>query len=200
MTDDGSIAPGAARVALAHRAGLRARSPWLAPAVLCLGLWAALPEALGEDTRAALRAALAGGDLRGLVDMFFRAWLSVLAGAGALVLAALAVTGSLGWVSAAPESERFGRVRRGVGPLLLGAAALAVCAAVLRGALAGAARSVDASPAGLSLLWWSWAHRGLGVLGGASLVAAAIDLALARRALWRALHLTPAQARERGRA
>jgi hypothetical protein len=79
--------------------------------------------------------------------------------------------------------------------------ALVLALAWLRPALAGAARSVDAT--GVSALWlvWSrWLGRGLLTL---ALVAASVGvlerLASARR-LWQGLHLTRAQAREHARA
>lgn len=179
---------------LAHRAGLRPSSPWLVPSTLCLALAAALPE-LGGALRAALRAGLSRGSAEelGLQAMSFGTWPIALVGAAALAVAALAAAGSLGWVS----RGRLGRVGEISGSSVwLGVAVLAALVVALRGVVAGAARAVDASELGLVSLWSAWLGRVLVAVGGIGLVAAIVDLVRARAAIRRALHQTPAEARE----
>lgn len=182
------IAPSRARVALAARAGLRASSPWSVPAALCLVAAAALP----SETRGWPWSA---GELW---DLVFRTWSIVLVGALVVAVAAVAASGGLGWRTREVRLGRVGRVRRSIGgQALVGAVVFALALLALRGAPAGAARAVDASDVGLIGLWLSWSRRALVAIGLASLAGGAIDLWLGRRALWRALHQTRAEARER---
>ena len=190
------VPPSRARVALAHRAGLRPSSPWLVPSALCLALAAALPDAPGGAAPGRLTAALAGADVHGLGAMVFEAWSIVLAAAAGLAVAAVAATGGLGWTRRA----RLGRVGAVAGPSgWLALAVLVLLALALRGAVAGAARSVDAEAAGLAALWLAWLRRGLVAVGCVGAIAAALDLARAGAAIRRALFQTPDEARERGR-
>lgn len=69
-----------------------------------------------------------------------------------------------------------------------------------RGALAAAARSVDASPEALAHVWLAWVRRGLLTLAVVAACVGVIERQLSARRLWLALHLTPAQAREEARA
>lgn len=187
------IAPSRARVALAARAGLRPWSPWLVPAALCLVAAAAVPEELPAS--AALRAAWAG-DAGGLRDMVFGTWSIVLGGALVVAVAAVAASGGLGWRADAGRLGRVGEIERALlVQALVGAGSLALAAVVLGGVVAGAARAVDASGEGLAVLWLAWLRRGLVAIGLSSLVAAVIDLALGKRAIWRALHQTRAEVR-----
>lgn len=179
---------------LAHRAGLRPSSPWLVPSSLCLALAAALPE-LGGALREALRSGLTRGGAGelGAWAMSFETWPIALVGAVGLAVAALAAAGAVGWVS----RERLGRVGEISGPSVwLGVAVLAALVVALRGVVAGAARAVDASELGLVALWSAWLGRVLVAVGGIGLVAAIVDLVRARAAIRRALHQTPAEARE----
>lgn len=174
---------------MARRAGLRPRSLWLAPGLLCAGVGLALPSAL----------TLGSWDSPERWDRFLSsAWLLPAASLGC-ALAATALSGGLGWVRREPRLGRVGPLDGAWGPALVGALALVVMAWALRGAPAGAARAVDASAAGLLAMWGEWLRRGLVTLGCVSLAAAALDLWLARRRIWRALHETSAEARERAR-
>ena len=82
---------------------------------------------------------------------------------------------------------------------LLGAVAgLCVLAGWLAPGLAGAARAVDASRAGLSDLWIAWGRRtALSVVVLGAVLGVIEHLASAHR-LWQGLHLSRWQARERG--
>lgn len=79
---------------------------------------------------------------------------------------------------------------------------LAVVSIVIasRGALAAAARSVDASPEALAHVWSDWVRRGLLTLAVVAACVGVIERQLSARRLWLALHQTPAQAREEARA
>lgn len=197
MDGDASTAPSPARVALARRAGLRPRSPWLAPGLVCLGLALVIPRGLGGEPREVLRAAWSGRELDGLVDMALGAW-----SIGLVVVVACALASAsfgLGWVRRERRLGRVGALARAWGPLAVALLAMASAAWGLRGAPAGAARAVDASAAGLAAMWIEWLRRGLLAVGAASLVAAALDLWLTRRAIWRALYRTRAEVREQAR-
>jgi hypothetical protein len=186
------IAPSRARVALAARAGLRPWSPWLVSAALCLVAAAAVPEEL-PASGAVLRAAWAG-ESDGLRDLVFGTWSIVLVGSLVVAVAAVAGSGGLGWRANDVRLGRVGKMTRApIVQALVGAGLLALAAVALGGAPAGAARAVDASGEGLSVLWLAWLRRGLVAIGLVSLVAALTDLWLGKRALWRALHQTRAE-------
>lgn len=68
-----------------------------------------------------------------------------------------------------------------------------------RGVLAGAARSVAASPTGIVELWSGWLSRGLVLAAAALTLVAAADLLLDRHERWRALFMSRAQLRRRRR-
>src|SRR5690606_24965360 len=78
--------------------------------------------------------------------------------------------------------------------------ALVLSATVSVGLVAGAARSVDASPEALAHVWIAWVRRGLLGLAAAALSVGLIERRISARRLWRALHQTPAQARREARA
>lgn len=84
--------------------------------------------------------------------------------------------------------------------LTLVAVALVLIVIASRGALAGAARSVDASPEALAHVWLAWVRRGLLALAVVAAGVGVIERQISARQLWRALHQTPAQAREEARA
>ena len=185
LADDGSIAPDPRRLERARRAGLRPSSPWLTPAASCLALAAALRwsgPGLLERWREVWRLGPAGVEEVGALVV------GVTGAAAMLALLVTALAGGLGWID--------GRARRGLavgrqGSAARGALALLVPVVVagwLAGVCAGAARAVDASEAGLMTLWWGWSQRLLTGVGGLLLAAGLVDLALARRRLWRALH------------
>jgi hypothetical protein len=188
VADDGSIAPDPRRLARAHRAGLRPASPLLLPGVMCLALAAGLrwggPQLLDAWRRLWANGLAGAAALDGLGGAL--GWL--LGGLVGLVVVVASVNGGLGWVDRA--------VGRGLGvgaqrsTLRGGLMVLAPWSAllVLAGVCAGAARAVDASEAGLLALWWGWLMRLLVGVGGLLLLAGGLDLALARRRLWQALH------------
>jgi len=188
VADDGSIAPDPRRLARARRAGLRPASPLLWPAASCLALAAALrwggPQLL-DAWRQLWAVGLAGGPV---LAEFGAALAWLLGGTAGLVVAVASVNGGLGWVERGLLSGLgVGAQRSGLrGGVQLVVPWLAL--AGLAGVCAGAARAVDASEAGLLALWWTWLLRGLVGLGGLLLLAGALDRALARRRLWRALH------------
>ncbi len=111
--------------------------------------------------------------------------------AAAVALAVAALAGGVGWIDArAREGLAVGAMRspaRG----LLAVLVPALTIGMLAGVCAGAARAVDASEAGLGALWWAWSQRLLLGVGTLLAVAGVLDLALARRRLWQALHRSP---------
>lgn len=129
------------------------------------------------------------------------------AGSGAALLALLGI-GVIAAVGLGPR----GRARRALGvapqaeqlPGWLTATlillAVATSVAINRAVLAGAARSVDASPEALAHAWSAWVRHGLLGLAVAAVSVGVIELLISGRRLWRALHQTPAQARLEARA
>jgi hypothetical protein len=133
--------------------------------------------------------------------------LGLTVGSGVVALALLGL-GLVLAVSVGPRARA--RQALGVSPdagqlppwiaMLLVAAALSLIVIASRGALAGAARSVDASPEALAHAWLAWVRRGLLTLAGVAGCVGLIERQLSARQLWLALHQTPAQAREEARA
>lgn len=202
MADDGSLAPDAQRLARAHRAGHRPWSPWALPGALCL--WLALTihvagAARLTTWREAWIAGMSAGESIGW-ETIQAALGELLAWAGALTLGLAVMTGMFGGV------DRRARERLAIGPLrsvargVLALVVPAVAVWLVIGVCAGAARAVDASPAGLQGLWTAWLRNLLLGTGGLLLAAGWIDRALARRRLWRALHRTIAEARAEAKA
>jgi hypothetical protein len=74
------------------------------------------------------------------------------------------------------------------GLLVVGTLAVLVLLGALDEVAAGAARAADASNAGLALLFRTWGSRVAATVGGVTLIAGLVELALARRQIWRALH------------
>jgi hypothetical protein len=66
-------------------------------------------------------------------------------------------------------------------------------------AAAGGARAVDASGSALASLWHTWALRVVTITGLVLVGAGIVELQSGRRRLWRALHLTVAEARRERR-
>jgi len=199
LADDGTLAPDPTRMARAHRAGLRARSSWLWTAATCLGLGLVL-HATGEARVAAWReiwvAGLGGASPEQLGRWLVGELVTLLVWAAGLVLVVAVLTGAIGWVDRR-AGERLnmspGRPSVARGVLAFMVPVLAVVLVI--GVCAGAARSVDASETGLTLLWNGWVQYLLLGTGGLLLVAGGIDRALAQRRLWRALHRSVAEAR-----
>ncbi len=120
---------------------------------------------------------------------------------GLAVLSATVATGGWGPLDLR-ERRRFGAVVLRPWPpvaLVLGLSVLVATVVVHTGVLAGAARAVDASQKGLSVLWWSWIPRVLWGTGCILIVAGAIELALLRRRRWLVLHQSPREARQEQR-
>lgn len=191
-------------MARAHRAGLRATSPWLWSAATCLGLGAVL-HVTGEARVAAWREVWAAG-LGGAPPQQLGRWLvgelvTLLAWTAGIVLLVAVLSGTIGWVDRRAR-ERLnvapGRVSVARGLLAFVVPALAV--GLMLGVGAGAARSVDASESGVTGLWVAWLRYLLLGTGGLLLVAGVVDRALARHQLWRALHRSVAEARAERRS
>lgn len=179
-------------------------SPWLWPAALCLGLGLVIHfsgEARMTAWSEAWSAGLIAGDAASGWAAARGALGDLLAWTGGLALVIAALAGTLGWV------DRRARENLQVGPLrsvargVLALVVPALATLLVLGVCAGAARAVDASPAGLQGLWSAWLRNLLFGTGGLLLAAGLVDQVLARRRLWRALHRTVAEVRaERGRA
>jgi len=201
MADDRTIAPGPARWRRAWQAGMRPRSRWLWPAVTCAVAAIALDggpppvEAWSLDVRPG-----------GLTPE--RWWPTVLEhlglvwlGAAGLMLVVALLSRRLGAVSTRAH-RRLGAASIGrsvLGPQVIAAALALGLGAALVGVLAGAARSADASEAGLRLLWWGWAAKGAAACAVGLLAAAVAELALDRRQREAALRQSPQQVRDRAR-
>ena len=131
------------------------------------------------------------------------AWLvGVLAVVGLAMVGLALVSQRLGWVSTLEHQRLLPAPAR---PAVL--ARLVLCLAVgaglvlaLVGVLAGAARAVDASEAGLAMLWLEWAERACVVLAGGLLLGAVVELLLDRRDREAQLWQTPQAARDEARA
>jgi len=190
-----TIAPDARRLRDAHRAGMRRASVWLGRGLCCLVLLAAL-----ELAPAAIRQAQ-GGDPVAMVRAALGWWGLVLGGFLAAALAAALAVGSLG-----PVDRRMReKIRAGAaeGGLVFSGLAVALAAALLyglRGALAGAARGVDAGPQALSGLWSGWLSRGLGVVGAMLIAAGVLEALAAEAQRRRALHRSAAELRAEERS
>lgn len=191
-------------MARAHRAGLRATSPWLWTAATCLGLGLVL-HVTGEARVAAWREIWIAG-LGGTASEQLGRWLvgelvTLLGWTAGLVLGVAVLTGAIGWVDRrAGEGLNVSPGRSSVARGVLAFVVPGLAVVLVLGVGAGAARSVDASAAGLTMLWIGWLRYLLLGTGGFLLVAGWIDRALARRRLWRALHRSVAEARAERRA
>jgi Flp pilus assembly protein TadB len=202
LSDPRTIAPDARRLREAHRAGLRRASVWLGRGLGCFGLLAAM-----ELAPAALRRAQEGlrwpegGDLGVLVGAAL-GWCGLVLGGflAAALVAALAI-GALG-----PVDRRL-REKIGVevpeGGLVFSGLAAALAAALLyglRGALAGAARGVDAAPQALAALWSGWLVRGLWAVGAMLIAAATLEVLAVEVQRRRALSRSAAELRAEERS
>lgn len=200
MDADATTPPSRARVALAWRVGLRAGSPRLVPALLCLALAAAIPRGVEPALASALRAAWSGRELGGLFDMSLRTWSIMLAAPVVIAAAAAIATGAFGWVEGGrARLGRVGATRPGAGAAVAGLAVIVALALAVRGVVAGAARGVAAGESGLVVLWVEWLRRGLLAVGAVTLIAGLVELVMMRGAIHRALHQTRREAEERGR-
>lgn len=194
-----TIAPDRRRLQEASRAGIRRSSVWLARGGLCLALGAALPRLGAALARlaaldlAAVDATAIGARLRdaGLVLV------ALLAIAAALRLLAAGVGGGLGPVDRT-LARRFTAAEGRRGPALVGLALVLVglSVALHRGVVAGAARGVDATAAGLEALWTGWGGAALMTAGGLLVAFGVLELLLDERDRRQALRLSREELRE----
>lgn len=204
MSGDRTLAPSPSRWRRAWRAGLRPSAAWLWPAA-GFGALALVLDGLREasaDASADAGVGSPGIDVRpGAVTP--GAWLELVVewlAVGLLVAGALAVTVALlsrrlGLVSPL-ERRRLGAAEDRPGVLVrlvLVAVVITGLALGLQGVLAGAARAVDASEAGLAALWLGWAARGAGALGLGLGLGAGVELWLDRRERRQRLRQSPQQ-------
>lgn len=201
MADARTIAPSTARLRRAWQAGMRAGARGLVPAVAC-GLIAIALGGGANDVASWLRPGSVGPDawLDAVAHWLVVGWLVALA----VVLGVAALLGRLGSVSTrardrlrpAPSRPAW-LARAAVGLALAAGLALA-----LRGVLATAARSVDASEAGLSAAWLGWATTlasiGAAALGLAALAELVIDRHERRGRLFIDRQRARDEARDRG--
>lgn len=204
MSDERTFAPSPLRWRRAWAAGLRPRARWLWPAVAFGGLTILLDE-LGAGRSGTIPAEL---DLRpGQVAP--QAWLETAVGwlaagfctAGLVVVAVAVLSRRLGLVSTL-EQRRLGAAPDRPGALVrlgLVAVVLVGLALALVGVVAGAARSVDASEAGLVALWLGWAQRGSAALALGLGAGAAVELWLDHRERGLRLRQSPQQLRAQRR-
>lgn len=205
MPDDRTVMPNPARLRRGWRAGLRGQSRWLdtAAGLAAVGLvLGAIPWSMASGFGARWRAAVADPALA-------PALLREVAVAGLALAAALSAAFLLGRVFSALFAGRLGLVERGLlerlgaarstqGSMalaLLGVLATMTALLAVRGVLAGAARSVDATAAGVLALWTSWPQRtwaiGLVVLAAVGW----LELVLSHRRIGARLAQTSEQAR-----
>lgn len=201
MPDDRTLAPSAFRWSRAWRAGLRPWSGWLWPAAAC-GLLAVAIDPLRETGAPGLDATPGAVTPEAFLGTIAAMLGGLLVLAGFVAVALALASQRLGWISALEQrrlqpapSDPAAIVR-----LVLAAVLGVGLVMTLAGVLAGAARSVDASEAGLTLLWLAWAERAATVLAVALGLAAAVELLLDHRERGRRLWQTPQQALDEARA
>ena len=197
VAEERPIPPSPRRLSRAHAAGLRPEARWLAAGVTCV---------VGSMLVGAVDVAVIGADL-GVGDPAADPGAGVRAGLGLLgsllaaaVGAALLVrviTGGLGPVDGRAR-ERLGPVtaRAGIGATLPGTVlGLAAALVLVAGVIAAGVRSVDATQAGLLMVWQQWASLALASVGAVLIGIGVLELTAWRSARWRALHQTVEQAR-----
>ncbi|MEM7151750.1 MAG: hypothetical protein AAF799_02865 [Myxococcota bacterium] len=180
MADDRTIAPSPGRQRRAWRAGLRPRSAWLLPAV-GFGL---LAFALRGQVEALLRWWGPGAITPEAWLASASAWLVAGWSVAAVVVVLVAVvTRRLGGISDRDRQRlRAGPARPDVWlRMALRLGLLVGLGMACLGVLAGAARAVDASEAGVFALWSGWAVRASMVIAAGLAAAAVIDLLIDRR-------------------
>lgn len=197
MADERTVAPSAARQRRAWRAGRRPRSRWLLSAAACGLLAAGLSAGVEAGPGVSPGAVMPARWLHEVAVWLALGWLLGLA----LALGVGLSTGQVGPVAGGRERLDAPAPRP---PVLLGLLIVLGLGlglgAELVGVVAGAARAVDASEAGLVALWRGWAAQGLAVLGLGLGLAGLFELVLERRAHRFSLWQTPQQARDEARA
>jgi hypothetical protein len=205
MADDRTLAPTPQRWSQAWQAGLRPWSAWLWPAAAC-GLLALAIGRLRESGEAWLELSPAVSPGAVVPEAFvgsLAAWLAgVLAVAGLATVGLALLSQRLGWISAIEQQRLLPAPAR---PAVLGRIVLCTIVGMglvlaLAGVLAGSARAVDASEAGLFTLWLGWAERACVVLAVGLSLGAIVELLLDRRDRERQLWQTPQAVRDEARA
>ena len=201
MSDERTIAPSPGRLRRAWRAGQRPWSPWVFPAVGLAVLSIAFDRMRSADELVldvrpgALEPA---GWLAEVSGWLGAGWL--LAGLGLVAMGLL-----LRRVGAVSTRDAQGLGAAAVAPgfwlrLIVVALVLIGLGSAFDGVMAGAARGVDASTAGLSALWIGWAMKLCAGLALALGLAAGVDLLLDQRDRWTRLFQTQEQRRAHARA
>lgn len=203
MADDRTLAPSPQRWQRAWQAGLRPWSGWLWSAAAC-GLLALAIDRLREGGEPWLALDPSPGSIapEAFVDSLVTAVVGVLAVAGVAMVGLALVSQRLGWISAFEQQRLLPAPAR---PAVLGRLVLCTIVAVsivlaLAGGLAGSARAVDASEAGLAALWLGWAERACMVLSVGLGLGAVVELLLDHRDRDHRLWQTPQAARDEARA
>ncbi len=206
MPGERSIMPSAGRLRRGWRAGLRAQSRWLdaAAGLAAVGLvLGAIPWSTASGWGSRWQAAIARP--QGMGPLLVEAgWAAVLIGLalclafGAARVLCAAFSGRVGPV------DRTLRAQLGAGAAGSGSVALALLSLIalvamglcVRGVLAGAARSVDASARGASQLWTLWPQRAWAAALVVLSIVGWVELLLRRRAIAGQLAQTREQARD----
>lgn len=206
MPGDRTIMPSAARLRRGWRAGLRSQSRWLdvAAGLAAVGLvLRAMPWSMAVGWGSRWQAAMVQPERMGSL-LLEAAW------AAAAIGLALCLAFGLARVLSAAFAGRVGAVERGslaplrAGPAASGAASLALLSLIalvgmalaVRGVMAGAARSVDATAGGTWQLWTLWPQRAWVAALIVLCIVGWVELALSRRRLVASLAQTQEQARD----
>lgn len=203
MPDDRTLAPSPQRWQRAWQAGLRPWSGWLGSAAACAMLALALGRSRsGGEPWLVLDPSPGSVAPEAFVGALVASLVGVLAVAGIAMVGLALVSQRLGWISALEQQRLLPAPAR---PAVLGRLALCMVVALglvlaLAGGLAGSARAVDASEAGLAALWLGWAERACAVLAGGLSLGAVVELLLDRRDREHRLWQTPQAARDEARA
>lgn len=208
MAGDRTLAPSRARLALAHAAGLRGSSRWLALGLASLfgaalvGSWRADVGTLGESWKTALMQPETLGDaLSSWSAVALRSGVALLAASVGLSIVLTVVSGA--WGSIDPRARaRLGLGRTTGGGLPRAALVLALVfllGFVSLGVIAGSARAIDATPSSLAMFWRVWTVRLLVWVGAGCVVAGLVDLVVQGRVRWLALHQSVQEARDEAR-
>ncbi|MCR9162203.1 MAG: hypothetical protein ACE37F_29105 [Nannocystaceae bacterium] len=210
MSGERTILPSPARSRRGWRAGLRGRSAWLDAAAglgavgLVLG---AVPWSMASGFGRRWQAAVAQPHhARALLAD--AVWGALALGAALATAYGIARVLSAVFAGRVGLVERGGLARLGVASSTRGSAGLAALCVVavaavvvgLRGVIAGAARSVDASAAGIVQVWASWPQRTWAVCLVVLGLAGWVELVISHRRNRDRLAQTAAQARDDRRA
>jgi len=194
--------PDPGRLRAARAAGLRPRASWLGLALLALGLALLVPSSLELPAawlarqlerafEGSPRDAIGSGPLASLPRGIGLALLA----ASLLALIAL----RLGSAPRLPLRPAIDPRRAQIGVATrIGLCSLGILISLwmLAPVVAAAARSVDAPPDALAILWSTWLRRALLVVSASAGAIALLEWLASARALWLALHTTPEQDRE----